>query len=167
MKYMTILMVILFVSCADVMNFIDEYGTVEEESSINYEYNMPHGVYDLKSAFLFVSSMRYVSDTDAHGQREFWQAPRETIARGTGDCEDFAILFSSLADKMGYSTAIQLGNGHAISLINGVQYDPSPIWTSYGFIPAKFAPDRTEYDVEHVFYINKAIERALRLYDTY
>ena len=37
--------------------------------------------------------MRYVSDSDAHGEREFWQAPQETIARGTGDCEDFAIPF--------------------------------------------------------------------------
>lgn len=167
MRYIFILMMLLFVSCADVINFIDEYGTVEEESGAEYSYTMPREVYDLESAFLYVSSMRYVSDTDAHGKREFWQAPRETIARGTGDCEDFAILFSSLADKLGYSTAIQLGNGHAISLINGVQYDPSPIWTSYGFIPAEFAPDRTEYDVEHVFYIDKAISRALRLYDTY
>ena len=167
MKYMTILMMVLFVSCADVINFIDEYGTVEEESGAEYNYTMPRGVRDLESAFLYVSSMRYVSDSDAHGEREFWQASQETIARGTGDCEDFAILFSSLADKLGYSTAIQLGNGHAISLINGVQYDPSPIWTSYGFIPAEFAPDRTEYDVEHVFYIDKAISRALRLYNTY
>ena len=167
MRYMIILTMVLFVSCADVINFIDEYGTVEEESGAEYSYTMPHGVRDLESAFLYVSSMRYVSDSDAHGEREFWQAPRETTARGTGDCEDFAILFSSLADKLGYSTAIQLGNGHAISLINGVQYDPTPIWTSYGFVPAEFAPDRTEYDVEHVFYIDKAISRALRLYDTY
>ena len=48
MKYMIILMMVLFVSCADVINFIDEYGTVEEESGAGYSYNMPHGVYDLE-----------------------------------------------------------------------------------------------------------------------
>jgi hypothetical protein len=38
----------------------------------------------------------YVSDQAAHGVREYWQLPVETLSLGTGDCEDFAILLCTL-----------------------------------------------------------------------
>lgn len=34
----------------------------------------------------------YRSDAEIHGARDVWQMPGETLKRGTGDCEDFAIL---------------------------------------------------------------------------
>jgi predicted transglutaminase-like cysteine proteinase len=37
-------------------------------------------------------SMRPVSDWVQYGVEDFWSAPFATIARGAGDCEDYAIL---------------------------------------------------------------------------
>src|SRR6185436_11837930 len=36
--------------------------------------------------------IRYVIDQISDGVPDYWQTPLETVARGTGDCEDFAIL---------------------------------------------------------------------------
>ena len=37
---------------------------------------------------------------------EHWQRPDETIIKGTGDCEDFAILFASMCKAIGRKVAI-------------------------------------------------------------
>jgi len=47
--------------------------------------------------------IRYVSDQEAHGVSEYWQLPRETLERRTGDCEDFAILLCTFLRAYGYS----------------------------------------------------------------
>lgn len=36
-------------------------------------------------------SVRFVSDQQAWGQNDYWATPAETLSRGLGDCEDFAI----------------------------------------------------------------------------
>lgn len=40
--------------------------------------------------------LRYVYDNASQGYTEFWQFTNETLALGTGDCEDGAILIASL-----------------------------------------------------------------------
>lgn len=44
-----------------------------------------------------VMNLKYVSDDAVEGVSEYWQFPFETLATGTGDCEDGAILIASLA----------------------------------------------------------------------
>ena len=41
--------------------------------------------------------LRYVIDQIADGVPDYWQTPLETVTRGTGDCEDYAILKYYLA----------------------------------------------------------------------
>jgi len=48
------------------------------------------------------SNIGYAYDTSVHG-REYWQLPRETLQRRTGDCEDFSLLLVSLLRATGYS----------------------------------------------------------------
>ena len=62
----------------------------------------------------------YTDDLVAHGQDEYWQLPSETIALGTGDCEDFAILLCSLlraygvpADEVYVGVGFTEDSGHA------------------------------------------------------
>jgi predicted transglutaminase-like cysteine proteinase len=44
-------------------------------------------------------AVRYVSDFEAHGVADVWSSPLETLAAGTGDCEDYAIAkFAVLLD---------------------------------------------------------------------
>lgn len=39
----------------------------------------------------FNNRIRYASDTEVWGVKEYWATPAELIKRGAGDCEDFAI----------------------------------------------------------------------------
>lgn len=46
--------------------------------------------------------MRFVEDTEAWGQDDYWATPMESLGQGKGDCEDFAIAkyFTLLAAGM-------------------------------------------------------------------
>lgn len=35
--------------------------------------------------------------------KDYWQAPQETLEKGTGDCEDFCIFSGYFADQLGYT----------------------------------------------------------------
>lgn len=39
----------------------------------------------------FNETVRYQSDRDNVGMRDYWQSPLETLASGAGDCEDYAV----------------------------------------------------------------------------
>jgi hypothetical protein len=63
--------------------------------------------------------------------KDFWQYPEETATLRTGDCEDMAILFISIAYNQ-YEitpklllTVSSTGNGHASVLYEGTVYDPT------------------------------------------
>jgi predicted transglutaminase-like cysteine proteinase len=45
--------------------------------------------------------IQYKRDQAVYGQRDFWASPLETLSRGAGDCEDFAILKMSALLKAG------------------------------------------------------------------
>lgn len=47
------------------------------------------------------SHISYRYDKDVHSVDNYWQLPSETLALGTGDCEDFAILLCSLLRAYG------------------------------------------------------------------
>jgi len=47
--------------------------------------------------------IRYVSDQEVHGVSDYWQFPKDTLERRTGDCEDFAILLCTFLRAYGYS----------------------------------------------------------------
>jgi predicted transglutaminase-like cysteine proteinase len=49
------------------------------------------------------SNIQYRSDSEIHGEKEYWQFSNETIQLRTGDCEDFSILLCSLLRANGWS----------------------------------------------------------------
>jgi hypothetical protein len=49
------------------------------------------------------NNIQYRSDSEIHGESEFWQFPNETIQLRTGDCEDFSLLLCSLLRADGWS----------------------------------------------------------------
>ena len=67
----------------------------------------------------------------------YWRSPRETLRSGYGDCEDFCILFASMAhDLWGWKPQLQLVylDGywfHYFLVWDGVIYDP----TCGGYVP--------------------------------
>lgn len=48
------------------------------------------------------NNVEYRYDTETHGSEDFWQLPRETLSKRTGDCEDFSILLCSLYRAVGW-----------------------------------------------------------------
>jgi predicted transglutaminase-like cysteine proteinase len=46
-------------------------------------------------------SVRYQLDSVTWGVEDYWASPRETMAKGAGDCEDFAILKMGMLSAMG------------------------------------------------------------------
>jgi hypothetical protein len=72
------------------------------------------------------NEIEYVADDG-----DYWQYPNETLERGKGDCEDFAILFMKTAyDRYGITTTLVLtvsssGSGHASVMYEDHIYDPT------------------------------------------
>lgn len=61
-------------------------------------------------------NVKYKSDLEVHGKRDYWQLPAETIKLGSGDCEDQAFLLASLARVAGYTEEevfVAVGKNHA------------------------------------------------------
>ena len=87
---------------------------------------------DYRNVVAFVQNIVYKEDTDpvTNQPTDYWQYPVETLALGTGDCEDTAILSAALLKEMGYDVVIVIlpGNpGHAGAAIacancNGYYY---------------------------------------------
>jgi len=46
-------------------------------------------------------NIEYMSDEEQWGVDDYWQTPEEALSLGTGDCEDFGILLSSLLRAYG------------------------------------------------------------------
>ena len=153
MKYLALASIILLASCQNFMQ-------------LDYSVDLPKGVDSLESAYLYTASMNYKSDTEAHGQEEYWQGPEETIDRTAGDCEDFAILFAALAVELGYRGEVVFCYGHCVSRVDGQYYDPTPVLTDDGWKADAFEPVEVE-DVERVYTVSEAVSFAIEEYGTY
>ncbi len=76
---------------------------------------MTEGMTDLERVnFLlaFSQCLGYEDDSVYMGYEEYWKFPLETLYDHGGDCEDTSILLASLAEAMGYDTALLLFPGH-------------------------------------------------------
>lgn len=61
---------------------------------------------------LVSSTISYAEDEENH-----WQSPSETIALGSGDCEDHSLLLVSLITKLGGTCRVNLIAGHAFPTV--------------------------------------------------
>jgi len=66
----------------------------------------------IKAYELVRSTTSYVDDPDDH-----WQSPSETIALGSGDCEDHSLLLTSLITALGGTCRVNLIAGHAFPTV--------------------------------------------------
>lgn len=82
---------------------------------------------NLDEIFNEVNSFTYVSDKQSHNMDDYWQSPRETQERKTGDCEDFCIFVMYHAKNLTIPSellVIQKENSqHAIISLNGCLYE--------------------------------------------
>ena len=89
------------------------------------------------------NNIQYRSDSEIHGERDYWQFPNETIQLRTGDCEDFSLLLCSLLRADGWlpdSVYVIVGEQnnqyHAwVKVIwNNIQYNIEPQGNGFAMI---------------------------------
>jgi len=86
----------------DVRNFIFEHSYILDQVIENADLRGASDDETVLRCCLFVQdNIQYVGDEQARGQVEYWQNSEDTITRGTGDCEDGAILMKSLTQCAG------------------------------------------------------------------
>lgn len=143
-----VLCVFLLVSCD---SFFDSLA-LTDVSAYDPDFEISYNFKTVDEAWRYVSyNIRPMSDRDAHGISEYWQYPWETYELGTGDCEDYVLLFMHLLNRMGYNpkfAGIRISSGlHAVVLLNGKLYEPQ----QYGmYYPATTTIELT-YDYSVVF----------------
>ena len=52
-------------------------------------------------------------DINVHNVDDYWQAPKETLDRRSGDCEDYASFIMYHLEKIGIDTTLCGVDGHA------------------------------------------------------
>ncbi|WP_440953493.1 transglutaminase domain-containing protein [Methanococcoides sp. FTZ1] len=79
------------------------------------EYPGEYNIYQVCSLFDHLkSNIKYM--TDPRGE-DYWATPDETIKVSAGDCDDSAILISSLIEAIGGSTRIYFTDTHAFTTV--------------------------------------------------
>lgn len=70
----------------------------------------------------FVQGIDYYTDSESHGVEEYFKYPVEYVWDGGGDCEDSAIMYSTLMSVLGYKAGIVIFKDHCMSIIsvNGI-----------------------------------------------
>ncbi len=78
-------------------------------------YPGTYNIYQVCSIFENVKDkVKYVSDPRGH---DFWAAANTTLNVGAGDCDDKAILLSSMLESVGGTTRIYLTDTHAFAAV--------------------------------------------------
>lgn len=79
------------------------------------------------------ASADYEKDSDSWGARQYAQTPAETLWLGRGDCEDLAILFACVMDRLGYGVRILEGSGHVMAAVRleGSPWADGGGWTAF------------------------------------
>jgi hypothetical protein len=90
---------------------------------------------------------------------------RDEWRGGTGDCEDFAILFPRWRGTRKRCEGV-FCYGHCVSRVDGKYYDPTPVLTDDGWKADVFEPVEVE-DIERVYTVSEAIQIAVEEYGSY
>ncbi|MBS3920621.1 MAG: hypothetical protein KG012_17240 [Deltaproteobacteria bacterium] len=100
----------------DISKWVEEYviggitGEIRGLAHQLYKIGMPFGTYQEVD---FVLSFVQQAIQYQHEEAEYPRFPVETLADGTGDCEDFSILGAAILKCMGYEVGLMVLPGHA------------------------------------------------------
>ncbi len=100
----------------------DEYV----QAVATYLAGITEGYTDLEVAttilYFVQTEIPYETDSELYKVSEYWAYPMECLYNDAGDCEDTAVLFCSIAEAMGYDTALVAFSDHmgAAIVVDGV-----------------------------------------------
>ncbi|MDW5562995.1 MAG: transglutaminase family protein [Methanomassiliicoccus sp.] len=106
------------------LNVKDYYNRVNERidtkvvaslaQSIEDAYPGGYSTLQIARAYEWVKdNIAYISDTST----DYWQTASETLSRGTGDCEDHAILLCSMISALGGTSRVNIIQEHAFPTV--------------------------------------------------
>ncbi|MEM4308686.1 MAG: transglutaminase domain-containing protein [Thermoplasmata archaeon] len=81
---------------------------IRANTTENYTTHLLLGIFE------YVCGIEYAQEPNGS---DYWQTPDETITRNSGDCEDFAILLSSLVSAAGGTARFCYTNNHAFAVV--------------------------------------------------
>jgi len=89
-------------------NLCRSFITPEDQNVVELKNEILRDKFSLTSDWMALrdwvgNNIQYRSDSEIHGEKEYWQFSNETIQLRTGDCEDFSILLCSLLRADGWS----------------------------------------------------------------
>jgi len=101
-------------SCYDRFNRLVDYSqTAGEVSVIREKYPGNYSLLQVLEAYEWTyANVQYQDDP-----QDYWQSANETMARRTGDCEDFAVLMASFIGELGGNAQLNLIDGHAFATV--------------------------------------------------
>ncbi len=87
----------------------------DEAAEVARSYPGAYNIYQVCALFDMVKeNIKYVSDPRCN---DIWEPANVTLKIGAGDCEDQAILLSSMLEAVGGTTRIYLTNNHAFAAV--------------------------------------------------
>jgi hypothetical protein len=95
--------------------------------------------------------------TDAHVSGDYVQFPIETLINKGGDCEDNAILFSSLLESIGIESRVILVSGHAYSAYINKEGKLVPIETTASNFDSAFWGKDGGYTIQEFITLKEPI----------
>lgn len=104
-KLFIFVLLILLTGCASLKR---EYRPVDRTEDFNTFVTSTRTMTEREKVQLvndFFNSFFYVTDDIIYKQRDYWATPKETLQRGAGDCEDFAIAKYFTLIKVGVPQA--------------------------------------------------------------
>lgn len=97
-----------------VNELIDQSAVADIVSLIKEKYPGDYNILQIAEAYTWMTKhIAYVSD----GPNDYWQSASETLARGTGDCEDHAILIASIIGALGGNARVNIIEDHAFPTV--------------------------------------------------
>jgi hypothetical protein len=106
------------------------------------KYPGQYNIYQICSLFDDTKeNIQYISDPRG---KDLWSTPGDTLKVGAGDCDDYAILLSSLIESIGGTSRIYLTDTHAFAAVyigNNTKEIGTAIGEYYGPVPIYYTTD--------------------------
>lgn len=128
-----------------VNDMIDPYdvGVRTMAASSAKKYPGQYNIYQICALFDDTKEdIQYISDPRG---KDLWSTPGDTITVGAGDCDDYAILLSSLIEAIGGTSRVYLTDTHAFTAVyigNDTELIASAIGEYYGPVPIYYTTDQ-------------------------
>jgi transglutaminase-like putative cysteine protease len=137
------------VQCFEIINQLVEPAKPEvrdKAAEVARSYPGAYNIYQICALFDMVrEDIEYISDPRSN---DIWEPANVTLRVGAGDCEDQAILLSSMIEAIGGTTRIYLTDNHAFTGVyigNGdiaIQNAVKGVRTYYGDVDVNYITDK-------------------------